>query len=850
MGQSAPTLSGRVTSLNGQPVADVVVTAVQGKRMLAFGSTDANGNYSLSFKAQGQVIMSFRHLAFAQDTLMVQADGKSQTIDMVLTPQAVSLQEVAVKAPPVRLEGDTVKYTLAQFAAKDDVTLEDGLKRIPGMEIDESGAISFMGKGISNFYIEGLDLLGGRYNLATRGIPVDYASQVEVLTHHHDKLIDRDEESEEVAINVRLSKKAKFRPFGKSEAGTGWQEDEPLYGLGLTGLLFNKDFQTICAAKVSNQNDFASYDMTDHSSGSSLETKATQLLSSLSGGESPQGRSRYRRDLMATANTIWRLDTASTLRVNVGYTFQRGTSSTTTTTLYDLGDLQITVGELTRTMQRQHSPSLDLRYVKDLSDSYWYDDLKMAGNFACGECPVTLWGESDDEVWQQRRASSFRLHNNLLHIFRIGNHKMRLYSQVAFTRTPLLRMTLGSVRQTAQSTGLYTDHRTNFTLRLGSGWRINLPVSLMANYDFLEAIQTSSLPTDDGWGGASASSRLHGWTISPRLSPGTDWRSRNQKLFFETSVGVRWISMMFTEQVASQHTDLHKLYVEPSAHLRYSISPMTEWHLRSSLTNSTGDVLDLLTTPVQTSFRTQTAGSGILAHSQAWNTSAEFKHNLPLRFLSLTASAAWTQSKCDVMTARQVTGTDVSESALSHDNTTNAASAKASVSKNILPIYTKITLTGEWNWYRTHILSQQMPTTLTGQGWGGQLAAQISPLSWTELDYTCHVGSNTSRYSDVRRNTWNLQHVATLTLRPTARLSFYCTLLQSHQRMADKTNRNFTLLDAGARYKCKRYVLTAELDNLLDTRHYAYSSFSGTATVNRDYNLCGRSFFVSIAWQH
>lgn len=841
-GQTSATLSGRVTSLDGHPISDVVVKATQAKRMLAFTTTNAEGRYSLTFSAEGLIVLSFRHLSFAGDTLMVTATGQPQAIDMVLTPSEVSLQEVKVKAPPVRLEGDTIKYTLAQFATTDDVTLEDGLKRIPGMEIDETGAISFMGKGISNFYIEGLDLLGGRYNLATRGIPVDYASQVEVLTHHHDKRIDRDEESEEVAVNVRLSKKAKFRPFGKSEAGLGWQEDELRYGLGLTGLLFNKDFQTICAAKASNQDDFASYDMNDHAGGDNVESKATQLLGSLSGGESPQGHSRYRRDVMATANTISRLDTATTLRVNASYTFQRSASSVTSTTEYDLGDGQTIVGELTNTMQRQHKPSLNLRYVKDQSDNYWYDELKLAGNFAYGECPVTMWGERDDEVWQQRQASSLRLRNDLLHIFRVGTHKMRIFSQVGLTRTPRLKMSLGSIRQTAQSTGLYTDHYTSFTLRLGSGWRINLPLSLMANYDFIEAMRMAD---------AQASpSRLNGWTLSPRLSPGTDWRSRNQRLFIEAALGVRWISMMFTEHVTSQRTQLHKLYVEPSAHLRYATSPMTEWHLRSALTNSTGDLLDLLTTPAQTSFRTQTAGSGILAHNRVWGSSAEVKHNIPLRFLSLTASVAWNQSKCDVMAARQVTGSDVSESALVHDNTTHTASAKASVSKNILPIYTKVTLAGEWNWYRTHILSQQTPTTLTGQNWSGQVSAQVSPLSWTELDYTCHVGRNTSRHSDVRRGTWNIQHAATLTLRPSARLSFYGTLQQSHQRMADKTDRDFTLLDAGARYKCRRYVLTAELDNLLDTRHYAYSYFSGTATVNRDHDLCGRSFFISIAWQH
>ena len=84
-------------------------------------------------------------------------------LDMILTPKSISLKEVTVKPDPLRQKGDTLTHNLASFLGKGDVTLEDGLKRLPGVDVAQSGAISYMGKPISQFNIEGLDMLGGKW---------------------------------------------------------------------------------------------------------------------------------------------------------------------------------------------------------------------------------------------------------------------------------------------------------------------------------------------------------------------------------------------------------------------------------------------------------------------------------------------------------------------------------------------------------------------------------------------------------------------------------------------------------------------------------------------------------------
>ena len=230
-------VTGRVIDLQNKPVSDVIVKMVSGTKTLAFTSTNAKGVYNLEVKnapsgerlrvgeqSSGMVTLQFNHISYEKESLPLpppKRGGKPLVQDMVLTPKAVSLKEVTVKPDPLRQKGDTLSHNLASFLGKGDVTLEDGLKRLPGVDVSQNGGISYMGKPISQFNIEGMDLLGGKYNLATRNIPADYVTNVEIVRNHHSRRVEKDVPSNEVSMNIKLSNKAKLKPFGQEEAGAG-----------------------------------------------------------------------------------------------------------------------------------------------------------------------------------------------------------------------------------------------------------------------------------------------------------------------------------------------------------------------------------------------------------------------------------------------------------------------------------------------------------------------------------------------------------------------------------------------------------------------------------------------------
>ena len=90
-------------------------------------------------------------------------DSVALPLTIVMTPATTLLKEVAVKADRIREQGDTITYNVGTFAQAQDRSIGDVLKRMPGIDVNKSGKIQYQGEDINKFYIEGSDLLGGKY---------------------------------------------------------------------------------------------------------------------------------------------------------------------------------------------------------------------------------------------------------------------------------------------------------------------------------------------------------------------------------------------------------------------------------------------------------------------------------------------------------------------------------------------------------------------------------------------------------------------------------------------------------------------------------------------------------------
>ena len=139
-------LTGTVRNAAGQPLEGILLeaeTKVQPPAM-AFVISAPDGSFKLTLDATpagDSVYLHARALGYAAQLLRLA--NRSQTVPMTMHASTTQLREVTVKGAPITKQGDTLSYKVSTFAGKQDRVIADVLKKIPGIEVDGDGRISY-----------------------------------------------------------------------------------------------------------------------------------------------------------------------------------------------------------------------------------------------------------------------------------------------------------------------------------------------------------------------------------------------------------------------------------------------------------------------------------------------------------------------------------------------------------------------------------------------------------------------------------------------------------------------------------------------------------------------------------
>lgn len=187
-------------SATQEPLPMAAVTLMRDGKPVTFTNTDDKGAFSIAAKTGDCLSVSF--LGYRKHTVRVIL-GQHVSIQMV--PEAFELREVQVRSGRIVGLKDTVSYDLSKFADKRDSSLKDVLKKLPGVNIDENGKISFNGKEINRFTVEDLDLTGGRYDRLNETLKPEDVDRAEVIQHDQPVKALRDKVfTDNVAMNIKL----------------------------------------------------------------------------------------------------------------------------------------------------------------------------------------------------------------------------------------------------------------------------------------------------------------------------------------------------------------------------------------------------------------------------------------------------------------------------------------------------------------------------------------------------------------------------------------------------------------------------------------------------------------------
>jgi hypothetical protein len=212
---------------------------------LSYTYSNEKGNYNLAFEKPNDNIITIivTSLGYSEKETTLDLTSKTNlSLSFVLNEKQEYLKEVVIEAyQKIKINRDTTSIKVASFGNKTEQTVEDILKKLPGIEVQKDGSIKAHGKSIDKLLIEGDDLFDKNYKLLTKNLDAKNLDVVQIIDGFEDNpILKRMNNSDKVALNLKLKKDKQNIWFGNVLVGAGivsenrWKE-----GLNL-GLLKKK----------------------------------------------------------------------------------------------------------------------------------------------------------------------------------------------------------------------------------------------------------------------------------------------------------------------------------------------------------------------------------------------------------------------------------------------------------------------------------------------------------------------------------------------------------------------------------------------------------------------------------
>lgn len=217
-------------TLAKRPVPDATVTLLARKdsSLISFSMTDNAGRFNISNIPPGDYRLLITHVAYHNNALYFSVNDSLKDHDLgsvIANDRTRVLEEVIVRneAPPVTLLGDTVQYNAGSFKTPPNASVEQLLKKLPGVQVDREGNIKAHGENVKKVLVDGKEFFGNDPKMATKNLPADAIDKVQVYDKKSDQsqLTGFDDGNSEKTINLKLKEDKKKGSFGKIMAGAG-----------------------------------------------------------------------------------------------------------------------------------------------------------------------------------------------------------------------------------------------------------------------------------------------------------------------------------------------------------------------------------------------------------------------------------------------------------------------------------------------------------------------------------------------------------------------------------------------------------------------------------------------------
>ena len=193
-----------------------------------FTYADDNGAFTVSGLPDGKYLLFITYPGYDNKMRPFTLGPPNVATDLGDVGMSVvvkTLDEVIIKSTPqeIKIKGDTLEYNAKAYVIQPNAKVEDLLRQLPGVRIDQNGRITVNGQAVPKVLVDGEEFFGDDPTLVTQNLRGDMVSSVQIYDRRSDQasFTGIDDGQRIKTINVKLKEDKNKGIFGKVAAGYG-----------------------------------------------------------------------------------------------------------------------------------------------------------------------------------------------------------------------------------------------------------------------------------------------------------------------------------------------------------------------------------------------------------------------------------------------------------------------------------------------------------------------------------------------------------------------------------------------------------------------------------------------------
>ncbi len=859
-------ISGTIINERNMPVSDasVVLMKSSDSTVVAYNFSNSDGRYTLQYNGKEKdLLLSVYGFNIIRQVKRI--ENYNQTVDFIIQEGAINLKAVTVRSPKIWGTRDTINYSVDSFRDSTDQVIADVLKKLPGIEVKENGRIEYQGKAISKFYIENMDMLKGRYGIATNNMTARDIATVQIFENHQPIKALRDAAfSNDAAINLKLKNGAKniYNFMASIEAGVDTQF---LWNTGITGMYFSKARQHLASFKTNNTGNDIETELLSYTNESPVSRTPLSYMITPSPPDILKSRYNFNNDKGFTFNTLYKLNNNSEMTVNLVGLHENDDRNSFARTTYILpGTDTLTISEKMNSLGKKNKLEGDVGIFRNTDQSYLNSMLQFSGNWE--NTTGTIFNNRTTDQLYDYTSISLSNTTHWIRRFDENNQKgIEINSRTIFKSQPYqLQITPGvftdilndslpyqSVKQDVVLNTIETHNSLMFLSSIVWNYLHINPVFLLSaehqslNSHILKPEKNENFSIISG----DSLSNNQKWLRSKAgVSIEVSYRRKDLNIGLSTPIQFHYISL--SDNTILKQSQKKKILFQPSLQLLYNIGP--RWTLSGTwfYYNQNPDLNTLYSGFIIQNYRTLSRYDNKLSDSYGNTGSLKLLYKEIMKFIFASIEFNYSQYSNEVIYAQQFEGSVLKTTLIEVNNSGDFLSVTGRLSKGFDWKKLLFTIDGSWNKGNTPQLRQGTLIEYVNRGGNINLTTSLAATesilisnkcSWEQITGSIEKGTGLPVIS-------NLINIASLhiTLPANIRLS---TAFEYYHSRTGSSYKDFCIIDAGLVYSRNRIKFGVNWTNLLNTKNYVHSYYDNLNNYYSEYTIRPSAVLLNVQFK-